>query len=146
MSCMNTTTYRSTLVMDRYYDHHTKTYKRTLNVKLSNDGYLYSKNEEWNTFKNNIRRHDGDRRWCALDKTEVIQWFQPLISFAQSYLESTHIKCQAFHIYYVDRIDFGAYCADTNESLTVTYEPWSPFVDFEEDFWIEYGVEQNTAL
>lgn len=111
-----------------------------LNIKLSNDGFLYPDPAELKVFKENVRRHYGTT-WCLLDRDELQNWFRPLMDFAVWWLQMSK-KDLVFKLWYnfdFSRIDFFAFQkVEVNGeklALTISFEPGGPMIDFEDDGW-----------
>lgn len=128
-------TYRSTCWKSRYTLKTSIEEIMQLDIKLSNDGYLYKPSRDLRTTKRNIKRHDNTSTWCILDRSEA-QWFRPLIAFAKKFFGIERVKFKVFYNFESERIDFKAFDNPNSRSLAITFEPGGPFVDFE-DGWLE---------
>jgi hypothetical protein len=125
-------TYKSTVLCEEYTPKG-RPLCRNIMIKLSNDGFLYSKTQELQLKQSNLKRHHSET-WCELAASEVIRWFQPLINYACSYFSVQQAKVKVFYSYDEDIIDFFGW--NTNDNLImITFEPGYPDDDFEDE-WI----------
>jgi len=125
--------YRSTLWGTTWQEPKGKRLIRSLNIKLSNDGFLYPHTNELKVFRSDIRRHDGDSHWTLLDREQAITTFSHHIAFAKSYFKTTKVlDVKVFYNFFMDRIDFKAWFGE--DELVISYEPGFPETDFNDEW------------
>jgi len=103
------------------------------NLKLSNDGFLYSCRSDLQVHRNNIRRHNhGD--WCLLDIGSCRK-FQDGSKLANIILGRPD-KTQTFYNEHNNRVDLKYIDSCSKNAMCITFEPGYPENDFE-DVWLD---------
>lgn len=108
---------------------------RQLDIKLSNNGFLFPETKELKVFKEKITRHDESATWCQLDCSEVKKWFSSMMQFTEKFLGKT-AEHKVWYNFHTNHIDFKSF-SNTGKPLLaicITMESGGPFIDFE-DVW-----------
>jgi len=119
---------------DSWIHHHADGVKE-LNIKLSNDGFIYINEYTLKTkaINKSARGYDG---WAVLDTPDQSE-FRPLIDFARVWFQTHALKFVIHYNFIESRIDFHVYNNAEKSSLIITFEPGYPESIVKEDYWVE---------
>jgi hypothetical protein len=108
-----------------------------LNVRLSNDGFLYPLPSSLNVFQPQVSRHHS-ATWALLDRTEIARFPAVVAWCDRTALAHTveNIRYQVFYNFMEDRIDVKAISGNGKDVVLVTFEPGFPEEGFD-DYWAE---------
>jgi hypothetical protein len=105
------------------------------NIKLSNDGFLYSDVSKMNVARGPVKRHNHNR-WFMLHRRELDS-FPFAEKFAVRVLKGVApLKVQLFYNTEQSRVDLKFLNESTDETVTYTFEPGYPENDYE-DLWFD---------
>lgn len=117
-----------------------------VNVKLSNDGFLYPPVSSLQV-SSPTRRHTSFKTgvlWYPLKQVEL-QRFQSLQTWAinQHGWNPKQTTMKGWYTDQEDRVDIKIFNNQLKRQLTVTYEPGDPCHDFDETWWVPEELEEN---
>jgi len=107
--------------------------RMSFNIKLSNDGFLYSARTTVKVLHDNIQRHKHND-WCFLAKEEANQLVAGRRIAAE--LIGKVDTTQFFYNEHVNRVDLKYFNANTQDYVCITFEPGYPEVSFA-DMWLD---------
>ena len=121
--------YLGTIYIDNFENHLGQSI-RNLNIKLSNDGFVYT--NKVNAFRENIERHSS-KTWCLLDR-EYNDEFDSILKWCKKKLNCKS-RVKIFYNFKEERLDIKVF-GNNKRTITITFEPGYPEIDFDDE-WFE---------
>jgi hypothetical protein len=112
-----------------------------LNVKLPNDGYLYTLDKESSALRSDVQRHGGT--FCLLQPHQYLTELSPMLEWFKvkvweetgREIQHTDIQVQLLYSFENERMDLKFLSRRDQLGVNITFEPGWPEEDFSPNFW-----------
>eukprot|EP00010_Vexillifera_abyssalis_P009077 CAMPEP_0201546356 /NCGR_PEP_ID=MMETSP0173_2-20130828/2656_1 /ASSEMBLY_ACC=CAM_ASM_000268 /TAXON_ID=218659 /ORGANISM="Vexillifera sp., Strain DIVA3 564/2" /LENGTH=216 /DNA_ID=CAMNT_0047954991 /DNA_START=24 /DNA_END=674 /DNA_ORIENTATION=+ len=133
-------TYR--MDFDSHFYYHQGKPWYSMNIRLSNDGFLYKKETDYEGIRGPFSRHHSTT-WYKLPLKAYNKEIATCFKFFRGLLKIQKVRSVFWYNSQEERIEVQLIDTQGSQKLNITFEPGYPELDFNENLWDSDDDDQN---